>query len=75
MKTVRRSRPVRSFLLRVVEVRHECEQCNYELLELRTGTLSRFTSLSALRKFVERPASTSATEPKPAVKKRHLRQK
>jgi len=46
------SRPLNSYLLRIAEVRTETLTLGFELVELRSGAVRRFTSLARLRSFL-----------------------
>jgi hypothetical protein len=62
MVTRRSARPLSSFLLRVTEERTEQVELRYELHELRTGRLHRFSSLAALARFI---AARRRADPRP----------
>lgn len=62
MASRRSVRPLNSYLLRVAEVRIERIELAFELVGLRDGTVHRFGSLAALRRFLagqQGPANTT----------------
>lgn len=52
MASRRSIRPLNSYLLRVAEVRIERIERAFELVGLRDGTVHRFVSVAALRRFL-----------------------
>jgi hypothetical protein len=70
MVTRRSARPLSSFLLRVTEERTERIDQRYELQELRTGRLYRFSSLAALARFIAARQPVDPRDPGAATAQR-----
>jgi hypothetical protein len=69
MASRRSIRPLNSYLLRVAEVRIERIELAFELVGLRDGSVHRFASLAALRRFLIGQQGRP-TEPIPARRRK-----
>ena len=66
VRTQSRQRPLRSYLLRVVELHRVSVEQLYELVDLQAGRTHRFADLAALRRHLDHAGDATEAAPETA---------